>query len=231
MYQPLPGVAEAPNSTADKPSWSDRASRCLTLTCLVFVIVLGLMAAGGPVATKVTPRRMPNVSPRPDHSDINRLARWLIHEADWGVVSTLSRHLNGAPFGNVVSYADGPRGNSTGRLLFYLTTLDATAYDAQANASAMLTVSEAQLPGSCRGLDAEDPPCAKISILGELHRVPASEEGAARDLLFPRHPAMQDWPAGHEFHMYELFIQQIQLLAWYGGPRQITPQDYFGVQL
>ncbi|KFM27718.1 Protein CREG1 [Auxenochlorella protothecoides] len=121
---------------------------------------------------------------------------------------------------NVVSYADGPRGNSTGRLLFYLTTLDATAYDAQANASAMLTVSEAQLPGSCRGLDAEDPPCAKISILGELHRVPASEEGAARD-----------WPAGHEFHMYELFIQQIQLLAWYGGPRQITPQDYFGVQL
>lgn len=81
---------------------------------------------------------------------------------------------------NVVSYADGPRGNSTGRLLFYLTTLDATAYDAQANASAMLTVSEAQLPGSCRGLDAEDPPCAKISILGELHRVPASEEGAAR---------------------------------------------------
>ncbi|RMZ53646.1 hypothetical protein APUTEX25_003180 [Auxenochlorella protothecoides] len=109
---------------------------------------------------------------------------------------------------NVVSYADGPRGNSTGRLLFYLTTLDATAYDAQANASAMLTVSEAQLPGSCRGLDAEDPPCAKISILGELHRVPASEEGAAR-----------------------LFIQQIQLLAWYGGPRQITPQDYFGVQL
>jgi len=32
---------------------------------------------------------------------------------------------------NLVSYSDGPRGNSTGRLLFYLTQLDATATDVQ----------------------------------------------------------------------------------------------------
>ncbi len=45
---------------------------------------------------------------RPAHTDHARLARWLVHQTDWGVVSTLSRHLGGAPFGNVVSHADGP---------------------------------------------------------------------------------------------------------------------------
>ena len=30
---------------------------------------------------------------------------------------------------NLLSFSDGPRGNSTGRLLFYLTPLDATAID------------------------------------------------------------------------------------------------------
>lgn len=29
----------------------------------------------------------------------------------------------------VVSYSDGPPGQATGRLLFYLTTMDATAFD------------------------------------------------------------------------------------------------------
>lgn len=48
------------------------------------------------------------------------MARWLVHSNTWGVVSTTSRHLGGVAFGNVASYSDGPRGQPTGRLLFYL---------------------------------------------------------------------------------------------------------------
>ena len=81
------------------------------------------------------------------------MARWLVAESEWGTVSTISRHLGSAPYGymsawcavhapvhmggfmmasatscrNLVSYSDGV--NSTGRLLFYLTALDATAAD------------------------------------------------------------------------------------------------------
>ena len=85
------------------------------------------------------------------------MVRWLVAESDWGTLSTISRHLHGAPFGyellirqlsrfpglkawvrtlkaftvcrNLVSLSDGPRGGSTGRLLFYLTDLDASAAD------------------------------------------------------------------------------------------------------
>lgn len=30
---------------------------------------------------------------------------------------------------------------------------------------------------------------------------------------------------------YELHIQTMQLLAWYGGPKVIAPEDYFAVHL
>lgn len=54
------------------------------------------------------------------------MARWLVHRLDWGVVSTTSVHLGGAAFGNPLSFADGPRCRPTGRLLFFLSPMDAT---------------------------------------------------------------------------------------------------------
>lgn len=72
----------------------------------------------------------------------------------------------------MTSYADGPRSKSTGRLLFYLTKMDRTAYDAEGNATVTLAIAEASLPGACLGYDAEDPPCSKITVVGQLLPVP-----------------------------------------------------------
>ena len=57
------------------------------------------------------------------------MARYLVHFNSWGTLATSSRHLGGAPFANVVSFSDGTAGNSTGRILFYLTALDSSASD------------------------------------------------------------------------------------------------------
>eukprot|EP00884_Botryococcus_braunii_P008723 jgi/Botrbrau1/17852/Bobra.0127s0092.1 len=169
--------------------------------------------------------------PRPPHTGHAAMARWLLHENDWGTVSTLSRHLNGMPYGNALSFSDGPHNMSTGRLLFYLTGMDATASDVEANNTATLTVCEAQLPGHCRGFDPEDPTCAKVSASGTLKKVPPQDLALAEDLLLQRHPAMRDWPAGHAFHVYELHIETLRLLDFYGGAVDIDPADYFNVHL
>jgi hypothetical protein len=170
-------------------------------------------------------------TPRPAHDDHARLARWLVHSADWGVLSTLSTHLQGVPYGNAVSLSDGPAGGGgTGRLLFYLTAMDATAQDAAVNSSATLTLCEAQLPGGCSGVDPEDPTCAKLAISGRLSAVPLLPAEALRhaeELLFSRHPAMQSWPPDHGFRVYELQPAAIRLLDWYGGPRDLTPDEYW----
>lgn len=47
----------------------------------------------------------------------------------------------------------------------------------------------------------QDPTCAKLTILGQLKRVPQDGVAEAEGLLFSRHPAMRSWPVGHAFHM------------------------------
>ena len=62
-----------------------------------------------------------------------------------------------------VDLSDGPVCNSTGRLFFYLTTMDETASDALKNPLVSFTVTEASIgPGGCGQTDAEDPTCAKV---------------------------------------------------------------------
>ncbi len=82
-----------------------------------------------------------------------------MHLNDWGTLSTISRNLSTpaapVPYGNTVSYSDGPQSRSTGRLLFYLTLLDAAAYDLQRNEIGTLSVAEAQIFGSCGVTDPE----------------------------------------------------------------------------
>ena len=62
------------------------------------------------------------------------------------------------------SYADGPVSQSTGRLLFYLTELDAAASDAGHNSNVSFAVTEAEiskLPGSsCASKDPEVGPAS-----------------------------------------------------------------------
>ena len=127
---------------------------------------------------------------RPDHAEHGLLARWLVHESLWGVVSTTSAHLGGVAFGNVLSLSDGPPCEPTGRLLFYLTAMDATAQDLQqrgGGSNASLTLSEAALvqrPGEarpCAGVDAEDPTCAKLTLSGALGWACLPAEQLVRD--------------------------------------------------
>ena len=169
---------------------------------------------------------------RPSPSDYPTFARWLVHSIEWGVVSTASLHLDGAPFGNALSYSDGPPGRSTGRLIFYLTCMDATAQDLAANSNATLTICEAQAAGGCPGrVDPQDPTCGKLSITGTMQAVPEEGLEEAQALLFARHPAMRDWPAGHGFQVYELLPTALRLLDAYGGAKDIAPQDYFDADL
>ncbi len=53
-------------------------------------------------------------------------ARWLVHENNWGTLSTSSIHLNGQAWGQPKSFADGYSNHSTGLLYFYDSDLDAS---------------------------------------------------------------------------------------------------------
>ena len=87
--------------------------------------------------------------------------------------------------------SDGPVCNSTGRLFFYLTSLDETAYDVEVYPTVSFTVAEAAITNNadalgCGSTDVEDPTCAKLVVIGDLLVVPKDEQDYAIDLLASR---------------------------------------------
>ncbi|KAK1293343.1 hypothetical protein QJS10_CPB17g00620 [Acorus calamus] len=110
------------------------------------------------------------LSKRPDPTDAAAMSRWLASENSWGVLSTISSDLGGAPFGNVVSFSDGIAGKGRGIPYFYLTTLDPTARNALKDKRSSVAISEYPL-GTCGKLDPENPKCAKLTLTGKRSRM------------------------------------------------------------
>ena len=168
----------------------------------------------------------------PDRFDKAATARWLVHNTNWCSVSTInSRYetFKGMPFGNIASFSDGTKNNSTGTIYMLHSNLDATMIDIKVNPTVCLSISEMQT-GYCerQSIDAEDPRCARLSITGQLVQIPnenVDEVQVAKAALFDKHPAMKDWyssghnsePSGHDFNLWKLQIEQIWLVDYYGG--------------
>ena len=100
-------------------------------------------------------------------------------------------------------------------------------------------------------LDAQDPPCARLILSGKTTKVAKGTKEAdfARESLFTRHPNMADYPNGdskmiyfkcflqelyfsdHQFYFAKLEIERITLLAYYGGAKHVSLEDYFNADL
>ncbi|KAK4781524.1 hypothetical protein SAY86_015626 [Trapa natans] len=164
---------------------------------------------------------------KPNPGNAAATARWLVAENSWGVLNTISSELNGAPFGNVVSFSDGLPNEGKGIPYFYLTALDPTAKDAMKDERASLTLSEYPL-GTCGKIDPENPTCAKLTLTGKLKIVENKSEEAqfAQKALFTKHPEMKEWPKSHKFQFFKLEIENLFLIDWFGGPKPLTPEEY-----
>jgi len=167
-------------------------------------------------------------------------ARWLVHNLDYGVLSTFSSTMNSTAFGNPQSFADGAVDNSTGRLYFYVSTLDASCQDIEVNPSASFTLSLQMLDDYCtkewapvsKQIDPEDPRCTRLTLVGKVRNVTDAEEVAfANSSLFARHPEMASWPPSHDFHFVTMDIEDIWLINMFGGASIVKPSDYYGAKV
>ncbi|KAJ4972884.1 hypothetical protein NE237_006058 [Protea cynaroides] len=164
---------------------------------------------------------------KPDPVNAAATARWLVSLNSWGVLSTISSDMGGAPFGNVVSFSDGLPSQGLGVPYFYLTTLDPTARYALKDQRSSFTISEYPI-GTCGSTDPENPTCAKLTLTGKLKLVDrhSSEAEFAERALFSKHAEMKDWPKGHNFKFFKLEIEDLFLIDWFGGPKPLTLDTY-----
>lgn len=56
-----------------------------------------------------------------------------------------------------------------------------------------------------------------------------TERDIAKRSLFIRHPEMETWPSGHDWFFAKLNITNIWLLDYFGGPKIVTPEEYYNV--
>ncbi|XP_074038139.1 cellular Repressor of E1A-stimulated Genes [Leptinotarsa decemlineata] len=164
------------------------------------------------------------------------VCRHIMHESDWISIATLSTQnaIKGYPFVSLESMSDGPKTNSTGVPYLYMTPLDTPSIDIMNDDRVSIMASLAQ-SDYCKkeNLDPEDPRCARVMISGTFKKIEKSfpEYDFALMSLFERHPVMRKWPKGHAFYPAKIDIQQIQLFDNFGGVKQVTPKEYFDVNI
>ena len=122
----------------------------MTLTRSLASLLLCLSAAASFAATGP-----------PDRDQKAATARWLVRNSSWGSLSTISTRRGGAPFGNIVSLADGPNGN----VFFYLSPLDASVQDLTKDARASVALTEAATPASSDGPGGEPAGADRLGVI------------------------------------------------------------------
>merc|ERR1719253_2556348 len=177
--------------------------------------------------------------PRPEfEDDAAGHARWIVAKSLWTTVSTVSSSKEGRPFGNIRSIADGACFlGSSGLPYFYLPGPDPSAVDIQSNPKVALSFTEAALGervGSdgraCGGKDAEDPTCAKLTLVGTARALEGEDRiAAAKEAFQVQHPRAS-WLSSGGAHTggnyYTLDLEDIVFLRNYGGFTAVSPAEY-----
>jgi len=167
----------------------------------------------------------------PPHTEVARMARYILHQSEWTSMATHSSRMPGYPTANVFSVSDGPINNSSGIPYFYLSAWELSSHDLKKNNKASLTMSLAQGDYCTKNeIDPEDPTCAHVIFTGTMKLLGSDDHGEAefaKEALFSRHPAMEGWPPGHEWSFAKMDIEDIMLLDFYGGVKHIDIKEYF----
>ncbi|XP_048459206.1 protein CREG1-like [Rhincodon typus] len=169
----------------------------------------------------------------PPHDEVARMARYIVHESDWCSMATIptQESIQGLPFSNVFSVSDGPLEKGTGGPYLYLTPLEISVHDIQANpqVSPAMTLAGTDYC-SKQKFDPQSPLCCRVILSGRILAVNSTEIDVAKEALFSRHPAMPDWPHDHGWYFAKLNITNIWVLDSYGGIKTVTPQEYYKIK-
>lgn len=144
--------------------------------------------------------------------------RTLVALSRYAVLSTLSvaPDTAGFPSGSVVGYAE----DASGRPLFSLSTMSGHTRDLMADGRASLTVTQ---PGFRGAAD------ARVALTGDVARVPAAEEAAARAAYARKHPDAF-WASFGDFSFWRLEPRALRLVGGFARAGSVAPALYASSQ-
>ncbi len=158
-------------------------------------------------------------SPPPPEPTYAERARTLVYLGRVGTLSTLSVKHPGHPFGSIMPYALDGRG----RPLFLISSMAMHTQNLQADRRASLFVTQPGWTG--------DPLAAgRVTLLGEVSRLPAAEIAEARATYLARHPNAAYWVDFEDFGFYSLEVADVYYVGGFAAMDWVLAEEYLAAR-
>lgn len=141
--------------------------------------------------------------------------RTLVYRTSIGTLSTMSEKHPGSPFGSLMPYGL----DDSGRPLFLISTMAMHTHNLVNDPKASLFVSQTDSGGD--PLDA-----SRVTLMGEVTKVPEDETPAVRELYLSRYKNASYWVDYDDFSFYRMEITDIYFVGGFGAMGWVTAQEY-----
>ena len=156
----------------------------------------------------------PDQAPAPEPTYAER-ARTLAHLGRVGALSTISRKHPGWPFGSVMPYAL----DDSGRPLFLISSMAMHTQNLEAEHRASLLVNQSD--GGADPLGA-----ARLTLMGEIARVPTEVVDSVRRIYLSRHENARYWVDFEDFAFYRMEVADLYFVGGFGVMGWVKAEDY-----
>ena len=150
--------------------------------------------------------------PEPTYAERARTLAYLAHT---GTLATLSRRHPGHPFASVMPYAL----DDAGRPLFLISAMAMHTQNLEADPRASLLMTQP-------GWDGDPLAAARLTLMGDVHRVPDTDTAAARDCYLARHERARYWVDFEDFGFWRLAITDLYFVGGFAAMDWVTAADY-----
>ena len=127
----------------------------------------------------------------------------------------MSRKQPGFPFGSVMPYGLDGRG----RPVFLISSMAMHTQNLQADARASLLVTQEDSEGDPLGT-------ARVTLVGNVHRVPDTQLAEVRRLYLDRHANSKYWVDFEDFSFYRMDVVDIYYVGGFGVMGWVSASDY-----
>ncbi len=143
-------------------------------------------------------------------------ARTLLHLGRIGSLSTLSRKLQGFPFGSVMPYGLDENGHP----VFLISTMAMHTQNLQADPRSSLLVTQPDASGDPLG-------ASRVTLMGNALPIPKPEVAEARSLYLIRYPNSKHWVDFEDFSFYRMDVMDVYYVGGFGVMGWVPAPEYY----
>ncbi len=154
--------------------------------------------------------------PEPSHAERSRT---LLSLVSVGMLSTMSRKLQGFPFGSLMPFAM----DAAGRPIFLISNMAMHTQNLREDGRCSLFVMQAAADGDPLG-------AARATLVGNAKVVAEEEKAAVREIYLARHENASYWVDFADFHFFRLEPVDMYYVGGFGVMGWVEVQDFAGAK-